>query len=186
MTNLYFIAILTPEKITKDIRHFQQQAANLFHSRRALRNPPHITLIPPFRFPRKKASAADFATARQRLQKRLTEFAERQDIRQILGHLHIELHDFGFFPPRVIFVRVKENPELNRLQAALQKATSDLTGFPPVPKRPFHPHLTIAYRDLDEALFPKARRHFEALRYRASFPAPQLTLLKHENGRWVS
>ncbi len=181
MKNLYFIAILPPEKISQDARNFQQQAADLFHSRRALRNPPHITLIPPFHLPQKGPFAKP-----QTLKKRLKAFAERPDIRALFSNLQIELEDFGFFPPRVIFIRVKNNPNLNKIQAELQKSTADLTGFTPEKKRPFRPHLTIAYRDLRREVFPPAKRHFEKLHYRATFPAQNLTLLIHKDGQWVA
>ncbi len=184
MSKLYFVAFLLPPKQAEELRSFQWQAAELFHSKRALRNPPHITLLPPFRFPSGKHPRLQEDEAEKSLIKRLQTFAERPSTKEILSRLKIRLEDFGFFAPRVVFVNVYPDKALLQLQADLQKATAELTGFPETPHRPFHPHVTVAYRDLSKEQFPRAKRHFEKLSYRTSFKAEAFHLLKHENRRW--
>ncbi len=184
MSKLYFVAFLLPPKQAEELRAFQRQAAELFHSKRALRNPPHITLLPPFRFPSGKFSPAQKGKAQTSLIKRLQTFAERPSTQKLLNQLELHLHDFGFFAPRVVFVKVKPDKALLQLQAELQKATAEFTGFPAIPTRPFHPHVTVAYRDLSKEQFPRAKRHFEKLSYQADFKPKTFQLLRHQNRNW--
>ncbi len=178
---LYFIACLLPDEIAADIRHFQQTAAQRFHSRRALRNPVHITLIPPFRFPNTKNKNAKPEILLQRLKT----FFQKNKTLHLYTKIHLQINGFAAFPPRVIFAEVLPNEHLTKLQASLQKATSDLTGLPStVSKRPFHPHITIAYRDLRENVFPSALRYFQAQPYQAEFDLKHVSLLIHQNKKW--
>ena len=47
--SLYFIAIIPPEKIRREIEELKKKISVAFNTKRALNSPPHITLIPPFR-----------------------------------------------------------------------------------------------------------------------------------------
>ena len=44
----YFLAIIPPEKIEKEIYGLKELVADKFHSKAALRSPAHITLHMPF------------------------------------------------------------------------------------------------------------------------------------------
>src|ERR1700752_5206321 len=49
MTNLFFIALLPPKEIREKIMLIQHEVAARFGSSHALKSPPHITLIAPFK-----------------------------------------------------------------------------------------------------------------------------------------
>jgi 2'-5' RNA ligase len=52
------------------------------------------------------------------------------------------------------------------------------------PARPFVPHMTVAFRDLQPAQFRAAWPQFKARLFQGSFLASALTLLLHDGKRW--
>ena len=52
----YYIAVLPKGEVEKKIRNYQKIMADRFSSERALRNAPHITLMPPFDLEEEKES----------------------------------------------------------------------------------------------------------------------------------
>lgn len=166
---LWFIAIIPPADIAAEVTAFKEYAAGHFHSRHALRSPSHITLIPPFRFSLKRLRA---------LQQHLRDFAESR------LPFELELRDFDCFAPRVIFVKVEAEPELDLLQSDLQKSLQAEVGLRPNDERSFHPHMTVAFKDLDRGTFPVAWAHFQEQRFHRRFPVRALVLLTHQAGGW--
>lgn len=167
---LYFIAILTPETINQQVLEWKQYMREQFHCKVALKSPAHITLISPF-------GMAD--TAQPEMQALLEPFAASQQ------PFSIRLKNFAAFEPRVIYADVLPNPSLSALQTALEAMLLQSRRFPVKKEdRSFHPHITIANRDLQKEDFPLAWQHFQQLTYEASFTANTLTLLKHNEHRW--
>jgi 2'-5' RNA ligase len=90
------------------------------------------------------------------------------------------LQDFGFFSPRVIFVSVQSNEKLFKLHDELSlhaktrlrlfNETEDLRGF--------HPHVTIAFRDLKRRHFEQLMPVFQQRTFSATFPYAGFSLLK--------
>ncbi len=168
--SIYFIAILPPPEIRKEIKAFKLFAQKHFDSGRALRSPAHITLEPPFKWHDAQISEVE---------KTLEDFAG--------GHypLSIQLNNFSAFPPRVIFVDVKKNAELQNLQNSLKRILRDKLGLlSDRPERPFHPHVTIAFKDLRKAIYPQAWDHFSSINYQRSFSVRQISLLCHNGKIW--
>jgi len=167
---LYFIAIVTPETINQQVLEWKRYMLEQFHCKVALKSPAHITLIPPFGMAH---------TAQPELQELLEPFAAQQQ------SFIIRLKNFAAFKPKVIYADVLPNPLLSALQTGLE-ATLLQSGRFPVKKedRPFHPHITIANRDLEKEDFPAAWQHFQQLAYEASFTANVITLLKHNEHKW--
>ena len=166
---LYFIAITTPPGIDKQILAHKHYMQDHFGCRVALKSPAHITLVPPFTM---------YDAQRKRLEDTLMDFTVGRT-----GFM-IELKDFASFPPRVIYADVAENTPLQQLQAALEEQLFRMVF--PVKKstRPFHPHVTIANRDLDRHDFQLAWSHFADEKYDAVFAASGISLLKHEGSLW--
>ncbi|OQP53733.1 RNA 2',3'-cyclic phosphodiesterase [Niastella populi] len=166
---LYFIAIVAPEAINNQVLEWKQYMLQTFHCRVALKSPAHITLIPPFQLP---------GTKHHELEEVLPEFAARQP------RFPIQLKNFAAFKPRVIYVHVQPNTHLSGLQARLE-AYLIQTDFPIKKEdRPYHPHVTIANRDLQAADFPIAWQHFQQRPYEASFVAHAISLLRHNGQTW--
>lgn len=168
--SLYFLALLPPEPIAGEVTLFKQQAADLFQAKRALNSPPHITLISPITLGTEDVSA---------WQQVLMAFVQRQQ------SFPISLKNFAAFPPRVIFVAIEPNPALDLLQGTLANQLQQELGWRPPSAHPgFHPHITIAFKDLRSHQFPAAWAWFSQETYARMFIAHTLTMLSFQEGRW--
>jgi 2'-5' RNA ligase len=92
----------------------------------------------------------------------------------------------GAFEPRVIFVNVEESEALADLQRELLKTMRmelklDSTNYK---NQGFHPHMTIAFRDLKKSIFPEAWNHFKNKSINKTWPAEVIHLLKHKGQHW--
>ncbi|MGI0490018.1 2'-5' RNA ligase family protein [Pantanalinema rosaneae CENA516] len=170
-TDLYFIALLPPPEIQAETTAIKQHFSDRYHSRAALKSPPHITLQPPFKW-----EADHLANLHQQLH----EFALQQTA------VPIALEGFAAFPPRVIYINVLKTPELLALKAALMAhlATTLNLSDPVEQRRPFSPHLTVAFRDLTRQHFKTAWADFQHRPFSAQFTVSHLTLLRHDGKRW--
>ena len=166
---LFFIAVLPGVSIAAELTQLKQYAADHFDSWRALRSPPHLTLIPPFWW------APD---ARGRLDRALGAFCREQ------APFSFQLNGFDCFAPRVIFVAVQPSFELNALQGRLEKFLQQSIALPVRDRRPFHPHLTIAFKDLRRSAFADAWAYFSELPYKQDVEVRELALLRHRDKKW--
>jgi 2'-5' RNA ligase len=116
----------------------------------------------------------------EELVQNLTEFVERN------MPVTIKLNGFSSFPPRVIFMKVEITSELEKLQKNLERYFKrHLNLFNANYKElPFHPHLTLAFRDLKKPNYQKAWEEFVSKNYQATFVADKIALLKHSGTIW--
>jgi len=167
---MYFLAILTPSQVNSKVLEWKYYMREHFGCVVALRSPAHITMIPPFWMD-------------QELENNLIE-----DVKSFSAEkdpIKIELEDFDAFRPKVIFLHVKPNQLLATLRAELENFLLSKGTYPLKPEtRPFHPHVTIANRDLMRKDFPEAFRHFEKIAYKQTYMATEIALLKHMGGEW--
>lgn len=167
---LYFIAIVTPDEINEQCLLWKNYMLRQYGCKVALRSPAHITLIPPFSMKPEKEKG---------LQQLMDQFAKGQQ------PFPVHVKDFGAFAPKVIYLDVESNDPLNECRMALEKVLIDKGGFGIKKEdRPFHPHITIANRDLDKKDFRLAWEHFKELHYKAGFTAADICLLRHNGNAW--
>jgi 2'-5' RNA ligase len=167
--SFYFLAILAPADVSEEVTAFKQYAALNFESSRALHSPPHITLIPPFLWPAQ----------------RLTDvIMEVERVAGAVSQFGISLHNFNCFPPRVIFVDVPENKALASLQATLSQHLHQQLNLGGEDKRGFHPHMTVAFKDLRRRLFAPAWDYFSKINYERTYEVREIALLRHNNHEW--
>lgn len=168
--DLYFIALIPPEPLRGQIQQLKLEVAEKFESSHSLNAPPHITLISPFRVSNEHLSG---------LQSILEVYAQ--------GHQSFEVHlkDFATFPPRVIFIDVKTSDTLQQFQNKLENMirAEDAFGYN-YTERPFHPHVTLAFKDLSKENFYKAWDEFKDRNMEETFLADHLYLLKHNGEIW--
>ena len=168
---LYFIGIVPPSPIREDAQALKQHFQEHYHSAAALRSPPHITLHMPFVFPLEKEDA---------LGKKLNIFFAS------FPPFEIQLDNFGCFPPKVIFLQVAESKSLRFLFSSLHQYFKEKLNIfnAAYHNLPFHPHLTLAFRDLKKLQFKNAWESFSKKTYRASFKVVKVSLLKHDGKEW--
>lgn len=167
---LYFIAIVAPVHIDKQVLVWKKYMEQHYGCKVAQRSPAHITLVPPFSM--SKESEAALA-------------AQLQEFSRSKSSFDIHLKNFDSFKPRVIFVHVEPSPRLLQIKTALEEYLLPFKDLPiKKEERPFHPHITLANRDLPKKDFGKAWAYFEGLSFEAVFRADNISLLRHNNTNW--
>lgn len=170
-TNRYLIAILPPEPIAADVLTLKEYFRDKYNSKGSLNAPAHITMHMPFEW------RADRET------ELVTIFHEFTST-----HIPfpIELKGFGSFPPRVIFINIVKNPSLEEDQDKLLRFCKTRLKLSNALYRdePFHPHITLAFRDLKKDQFKDAWDEFKSKPYSATFEYTRLSLLKHDGKYW--
>ena len=169
--SLYFIAVLPSSPILEEIGELKHYFKDQYQSKASLNSPPHITLHMPFEWKEEKEA---------RLLNTLTAFSKNQT------SLFLQLENFGCFEPRVIFINVIKNPLLDLMQKELhQLFKKELNLFNAQYRDlPFHPHVTLAFRDLKKPMFYKAWEEFRGKKFEHSFKADRICLLKHGGKAW--
>jgi 2'-5' RNA ligase len=170
-SQLYFIAFIPPAPVFEDALKLKQYFQETHNSKAALNSPPHITLHMPFRWRSDKEP---------QLITKLNDFIKRND------PIKICIDNFSSFPPRVIFLNVVTSEPLVNFQKALQRfCKKELNLFNANYKEdPFHPHVTLAFRDLKKSAYRTAWQEFEKKEYQAEFIADKVALLKHDGKAW--
>ncbi len=171
-TQLYFIALMPPPPVLQEVQAFKEYFRDHHHSKAALKSPPHITLHMPFEWKE---------TKEEKLIHALREFSTGRQA------FSISLHNFSCFEPRVIYLDVKPSESLTELQTELHRFCKIRLNLFNARYRdlPFHPHLTLAFRDLKKEEFAKAWIEFSEKKYSANFLADKITLLKHNGNHWM-
>ena len=171
LKTLYYIAVVLPSPVADVVRTLQHRAHTAYHSRAALRSPPHITLQPPFRQPLDQVA---------NLKQVLAEFAS------VYLPFPVGLNGFGCFLPRAVFVSVVENQMLSTVQHDLIRTLiqNQIVGPDEQPLRTFHPHVTIAFRDLIRCHFKSLWDEVEHKSFADQFTADGITLLQHNGKGW--
>lgn len=167
----YFIAIVPSEPLLTEIQNIKQSVFDKYQSKGALRSPAHITLHMPFSFQEGKEN---------KLIDCLNEF-------QFHTSFLIFLNNYDCFEPRVVFINVQEQAELFDLQKLLVNhvkrhlnlfnQSDDMRGF--------HPHITIAFRDLKKPAFYKVWEEYKTKSFSKIFTCNSISLLKHQKEEWV-
>jgi 2'-5' RNA ligase len=173
MEKLFFIAVIPPKPIADKVTAIKQDFAGRFSSSRALRIVPHITLKAPFRISEGK-------------RKGLLQWFDKLDIPMKI--FEVKLNGFGAFDnPKnpVVFVRPETSDALSGLQRQIVGKLSDL-----LPKEiahtdeNFHPHMTVAYRDLTWEHFENAWASYQSKDFSEAFAVDCFHLLEHDGTKW--
>ncbi len=166
---LYFIALIPDDPVLTQLQRLKEEAGEVFATRAALRSPPHITLAPPFRI------------------------SDQRQISQVSGLLARAASDtspvtirhdgWGHFGDRVLYVAVEHSNGISELYGRLRHDAvlqEYKIGF----HDSFHPHITIAFRDLAPQVFPAVWSHFSSRAMTMEWQAHSLYLL-YLSDRWT-
>lgn len=168
--NMYYIAIVAPDEINQDVLKWKNYFKDHFDCVVALKSPAHITLTPPFWMQEDLEnelinSIRDFSVTKHKFE--------------------ITLKGFAAFQPKVIFVDVVKSETLSELNQSLNDFIFQENRFP-IKKddRPFHPHVTLATRDLYKKGFQEAWEIFSKNKYEAFWMVNGISLLRHNKKNW--
>lgn len=166
---LLFIALIPPDDIAAEVTAYKKLVARRYRSKRALHSPAHITLQAPFSWPEDRIG--EIVALLNNFSKGCTPFSQ-------------ELNGFDCFRPRVIFVKIVLNDSLTSLASRLKTMLTPLLGPDQIDNRPFHPHMTVAFKDLEPRQFHRAWEFFSPQPYHRVFEADALWLLRHTGNVW--
>ena len=165
----YFLAIIPPDPIQSGCQKIKEYFQEKYQSKGALRSPAHITLHMPFQWKEKKEDKLFSLLAQTTNEEKFT----------------LVFDGFGAFPPRTIFIKNKKNQELMDFQERLARyAKRNMNLFNATHNRGYHPHMTVAFRDLKKDKFFEAWAEFEHKPFDHEFEVNSFWLLKHDGKRW--
>ncbi|RPD50604.1 RNA 2',3'-cyclic phosphodiesterase [Paracnuella aquatica] len=169
-SSMYYIAIVLPPSINEQVLQWKQWFRNQFGCTVGLKSPAHITLVPPHWM--HIAAEAALAAA-------VAQFAQNQST------FVLSTQGFSAFKPRTIFAAVQHSDALHQLKQNLETA---LTANPALnikkENRPFHPHITLATRDLRPQHFAQAWPHFATKEFQVEWEVASISILKHNGRHW--
>lgn len=169
MKNKYFLAIVLPQPFLDEVEHLKQQLCLKFGLKGAMRSPSHITLHMPFELDSK--NEIDLINLLKTIR-----FDEP---------IEIKSKGFSAFDQRVIYIDIILNEQLITLQKLLVKVLAknfnlenELNN-----KRGFHPHITVAFRDLKKHMFIEVKSFLTSIDTNLKFHATDFSVLKL-NEKW--
>lgn len=166
---MYFIAVVLPKHLDDKIVIHKKWMAERYGCKVGLKSPAHITLVAPFWIEEEK-------------EKKLTE--DIQAISAGMVSFALKTDNFSAFKPRTLFVSLVENENLKELKRSTDIFFQSDAYNIKTETRPFHPHITIASRDLHKKDFADAWPHFENKTFEEEFKVQGVSLLKHNGQRW--
>ncbi|MCH6199822.1 2'-5' RNA ligase family protein [Aquiflexum sp. LQ15W] len=167
----YFIAIVPEGEIQQNATELKLKLKENFNLKYALKSPAHITLKMPFNWNEAKED---------RLNGLLKSFFDK------VKAFDLKYSGFDRFGRRVIFIKTKEEPALFSLQLMLSKfCKTDLKLVEELSDRAYHPHMTLAFKDLKATQFDTYWDFIKKQKFDAKQEVKDIALLKRLEGRWV-
>lgn len=170
MLQKYFIALIPTEPVFSEIESIKKEVSLKYNNKSALRSPPHITLHMPFEWKSDKETV-------------LTDALEKF---KFSDSIPLQLKGFSGFEPRVVFIDVVPIQALVSLRSGLvSHVKQQLKIFNQSnDTRAFHPHITIAFRDLKKSAFYAMMEEYKDKTFEAVINTSSLFLLKHSGKYW--
>lgn len=166
---MYFIAVVLPFHLNELIQEHKTWMQEKYGCKVGLKSPAHITIAPPFWMEETKEKAL---------------FHDMETIAQQLPAFSLATANFSAFKPRTIFVAVQHSEPLHTLKQCSDQYFRYTDYKMKRENRAFHPHITIATRDLHKKDFAEAWPYFEKKEFIETFNAEGLSLLKHNGRSW--
>ncbi len=171
--NLYFIAIIPPDPVYQEIWAMKKDFEENYKSKAALNSPPHVTLHMPFKITSKKEDI-------------LVDLLRK--VAQKTHTFQLTLDGFGHFNEKVIYIAITKSDPLTTMYKSIANLMKKefLVFNSDYKNRGYHPHITVAFRNLNKTNFKIAWPIYNSKKYDRTFEATQLTLLKHNGKKWES
>lgn len=167
---LYYIAVVPNEEVKALIREVKEELLRDYGLKHALKSPAHITLQRPFK---------RIETEEPRLFQQLSRFAAEQTA------FEITLFGYDCFAPKVIYAAIEEHQEIMELYTNLHSYLLESVGFEASElSTDFHPHMTVATRDLTSVIYEKLWPLFKERSLSGTFTVDSIVVLKHNGKHW--
>lgn len=167
----YFIALVPPSPFYEQAQELKTYFRDQYQSKASLNSPPHITLHMPFRWKEEKESQIIDALS---------------DFSLVHAPFPLTFQNFSNFPPKVIFIDIERSAAICQLQKELYRHCKQRLKIvnADYKDQAFHPHLTLAFRDLKKPNFELAWEEFQEKKFEAAFTIDCVHLLKHTGKVW--
>ena len=167
---MYFIAIVLPPDLNEKVLKYKNLMLEKYNCKVGLKSPAHITLLPPFWLEEEK-------------QEQLT--VDINSLSNGVKPFIISTNNFSAFRPKTIFIATVPNEQLNQLKMAADEFFRHNSFYKiKVDTRPFHPHITIATRDLYKKSFHEIWPWFAEKKFEEEWTAGGISVLKHNKKNW--
>ena len=135
-----------------------------------LKSPAHITIVPPFWLhPEKEPNL----------------LGDMDLLGSQLSPFPLYTNHFSAFKPRTIFIDVVESEALKAVKKLADRFFKERPHYGiKVENRPFHPHITIATRDLHKSTFAEAWPYFKEKEFKKEWTVEGISLLRHNKKNW--
>ena len=169
--SLYLTAILPPKDLSEQIDDIRKELSDRYKIFAALKPPVHITLFRPVNID-------------ESIEDNLVKLLKPVGLKH--NPFEQELLNFDSFNIQTLFIAAVKNPFLKNLQkdiaAVFNKNKIDVREVKG--NTTFHPHITIAYRDIPPETFPLIWDDLKNRKFKRTFSIDRFTLLKHNGKRW--
>ncbi|WP_158531187.1 2'-5' RNA ligase family protein [Algoriphagus chordae] len=168
----YFLAIVPEGVFQERVTNLKLEIKDRYQAKYALKSPAHITVKMPFIFNEAKED---------KLLEKLRSF--------VAGYQPMEIAIKGVktFGERVIYLGVKADQNLFDFQNELKTyCKRELNLVDELSDRNYHPHMTIAFKDLKKSQFQNILRLAVETEIAAELQVSHIVLLKRVNGTWSS
>jgi 2'-5' RNA ligase len=171
---LFFIAAVPPQPLFDELNELRKSIAARYQATKALRIVPHITLKAPFKL--------HFSLYEQWLE-------AFQSLSFSVQPFDVMFEKFNAFKKRkspVLFLEPLYTESLFQLQKDLLRQLKALPFMIEFSSNEyeFHPHLTMAYRDLTYDNFHVLWNEVKNQTFERSFRLEELSLLEHDSQKW--
>jgi 2'-5' RNA ligase len=167
---MYFIAIVLPPHLDEKVLKYKNLMFEKYNCKVGLKSPAHITLVPPFWMEEEKEEQLI------------------NDINLLSSHFHsfnIATYDFSAFKPRTIFIAPQPNDELDKVKEGMDDFFKNNSFYNiKIDTRLFHPHITIATRDLYKKSFFEIWPWFAEKKFSEEWTAEGISILRHNKKNW--
>lgn len=165
------IAILPPEEYSVFVRQQEVALAKKYNTVQGLLQPPHITIKWPFSVEKLEP----FERYCESLAKEMLPF-------------EIGINGYGFFEPKVIFLKVSQNERLVGLHLKIISELKERYEIGPNAYEGKNQifHTTLAYEDISEENFYRAKRELEgSAQPKISFTFDSIGLFRFNGAEWT-
>lgn len=169
-SRLYFLGLLPDDVTESKVRQLKEHFSKKYGAVHALKSPVHLTLQKPI----KRTIAFEPG---------IKLFMEKFVIPR--KSFSVSYSGFGCFDQRVVYVNLQASSELVNLYESLREellASQIISSREVAPV--FHPHFTIAHRDINPDVFNEAWNEFSNMEFEGTVEFKSISILKHNFKLW--
>ena len=168
----YFLAIVPAGEFEDQVTDLKLEIKSRFQAKYALKSPPHVTVKMPFTYNEAKE---------EKLFQQLETFTRRYE------SIHISIKGVQTFGTRVIYLGVSAGQDLYEFQADLKTfCKREMNLVDELSDRNFHPHMTIAFKDIKKAQFQNILHYAQEVNLKQDLIVNEIVLLKKLEGQWIA